>query len=85
MIPIILTIILLSALIFSICIVIKKRKKAGVTGIKSALTSICFYLIAITNVLAYWLDFMGLFSWSITMILLILGAYFTKYMSVSQK
>ncbi|WP_339162716.1 hypothetical protein MHB50_06365 [Siminovitchia sp. FSL H7-0308] len=85
MIPIILTAILLIALIFSIYVVIKKRKKAGVTGIKSALTSICFYLIAITNVLAYWLDFIGLFSWSITMILLILGAYFTRYMFVSQK
>jgi len=79
LIPIILSIILVIALIFSISVVVRKRKNAGITGIKSVLTSICFYLIAITNLLAYWFDFLGLISWSITVILLILGAYFTKY------
>ncbi|MDQ0216672.1 CHASE2 domain-containing sensor protein [Oikeobacillus pervagus] len=85
MIPIILSIILIIALVFSISTVVRKRKKAGITGIKSALTSICFYLIAVTNLLAYWFDFMGLMSWSITVILLILGSFFTKYMSMSEK
>ncbi|MGM0879151.1 MAG: hypothetical protein ACQEWV_32065 [Bacillota bacterium] len=75
---------LLIALIFSISIVVQKRKKAGITGIKSALTSICFYLIAITNILAYWFNFMGILNWSITVILLILGAYFIKYMPISE-
>lgn len=85
MLPVILTIILLASLLFSISVVIKKRKNAGVTGVKTALTSICLYLIAITNVLAYWFDLIGLMSWSVTMILLILGAYFTKYMPASEK
>ena len=56
----------------------------GITGIKSALTSITFFLIAITNILAYWFHFMGLVSWTITVILLILGAYFTRYMPMSE-
>ena len=84
MVPVILSIILIVSLIFSISVVIKKRNKAGVTGIKSALSSICLYLLAVTNLLAYWFNFLGLLSWSITIILLILGAYFTKYIPVSE-
>ncbi|MEQ6356888.1 hypothetical protein ABNX05_19855 [Lysinibacillus sp. M3] len=85
MLQIILSIILIITLIFSISVVIQKRKKASITGIKSILTSICLYLIAVTNLLAYWFDFMGLLNWSITVILLILGAYFTKYMPVPDR
>lgn len=80
MIPIILSVALLIALIVSISVVVYQRKKAGVTGIASALTPICFYLIAVTNLLAYWLDFLGLISWTISVVLLILAAYFTKFM-----
>nr|WP_077212202.1 hypothetical protein [Bacillus dakarensis] len=85
MLPVILSILLVISLIFPIYIVVQKRRTAGVTGIKTALTSICFYLIAITNLLAYWFNFLGLWSWSITVMLLILGAYFTKYMGVSER
>ena len=84
MLQIILSIILIITLILSIIVVVKKRKKADITGIKSALTSICFFLIAIINLLAYWFNFMGLFVWFINFILLILGAYFTKYMRISE-
>lgn len=79
MLPVILSVTLIIFLIFSILIVVQKRKKAGITGIKSALTSICFYLIAVINLLAYWFDFMGILNWSIIVILLILGVFFTKY------
>ena len=82
--PTILSVILIIALIFSISVVITKRRKAGVKGIKTALTSICFYLMAITNLLAYWFNFLGIISWSMTIILLILGAYFTKCLPVSE-
>ncbi|WP_456278948.1 hypothetical protein [Bacillus sp. AK128] len=85
MVPIILSIILIISFIFSLSILLKKRKKAGITGVKSALTSICFYLIGLINLLAYWFNFIGLLNWTITVILLILGAYFTKYMPVSEK
>ena len=84
MLQIILSIILIITLILSIIVVVKKRKKAGITGVKSTLTSICFFLIAIINLLAYWFNFMGLFVWCINFILLILGAYFTKYMRISE-
>ncbi len=85
MLQIILSIILIFALVFSINLVIRKRKKAGITGVKSALTPICFYLIGLTNLLAYWFNFMGMFNWFISVTLLILGAYFTKYMPISEK
>lgn len=80
MIPIILSVITIIVFMFSITLVIKKRKKEGITGIKSALTPICFYLICIINLLAYWFNFVGLLNWCITLLLLILGAYFTKYL-----
>ncbi len=75
-------IILTVAFLFFIPVVIRKRKRAGATGIKSVLSSICLLLLALTIILAYWFNFIGLFSWSIGFILLILAAYFTKYMPV---
>ncbi|WP_404427422.1 hypothetical protein LG296_02790 [Ureibacillus chungkukjangi] len=80
MLPIILSILLVIALAYSVIMMLQKRKKTGVKGIKPFLSSICLYLISITNLLAYWLDFLGVLSWSITIVLLILGAYFTKYL-----
>lgn len=81
----ILTVILIMVLIFSISNVITKRNKAGITGIKSGLTSICLFLLAVVNLSAYWFDFLGVISWSITIVLLILGGYFTKYIPVSEQ
>ncbi|MFB4169432.1 hypothetical protein [Virgibacillus sp. JSM 102003] len=83
--PVILTVIILIVLVFSIYIVVQKRKKAGVTGMKSALTPICLYLVAITNILAYWFNVIGVLSWSIGVSLLLLGAYFTRYLPMPEK
>jgi len=83
--PIILSTIVIIGLIFSISFIVQKRKKADITGIKSALTSICFFLIAVTNLLAYWFDFMGIIHFLITVMLLILAAYFTKYLRISER
>ncbi|MGF2614835.1 hypothetical protein FZC84_08295 [Rossellomorea vietnamensis] len=74
------SVVLISALVISGIYVFRKRKAAGITGIKTAMTSICFYLIAIVNLLAFWFDFIGLISWVITIVLIIAGAYFTKYL-----
>jgi CHASE2 domain-containing sensor protein len=74
------TIILLAGLMVSGVYVYRRRKAAGITGVKTALTSICFYLIAVANLLAVWFDFIGLISWAVTIMLLIAGAYFTKYL-----
>ncbi|MEI5908606.1 hypothetical protein WAK64_16280 [Bacillus spongiae] len=85
MIPIILsTILVVITLIFSIVFVVQKRKKAGITGIKSALSAICFLLVTVINLLAYWFDYRELLTWSFTAFLFILGAYFTKYIPVTQ-
>lgn len=75
--------ILIIALIISIVVLIKKRKKGGISGFKSALSSICFVLIAILNIFAIWFDWLGLICWMITVILLIVGAYFMKYLTVN--
>lgn len=65
-------------------IIIKQRKKAGMTGFKSALTPICFLSITLLNIVAYTFQFLGLFTLLVSMVLLIVAAYFMKYMSVSK-
>ncbi|GIP65509.1 hypothetical protein J32TS6_40640 [Virgibacillus pantothenticus] len=70
-------------LITAVFLTIRKRKRAGVTGFKSALTPICFFLIAFANILAYFFGFMGLLSWLISVLLFILAAHFTKFLPVA--
>lgn len=74
-----LTIITIIILMISISFVIRKRKKLGFTGFKTALTPICFYLIAINSLILVWLEKLGLLFWTINIILLFLAAYFTKF------
>jgi Ca2+/Na+ antiporter len=78
-----LTSILIVALIISISAVARKRRKQGITGIKTALTSICFYFIAFINLLALWFNLLGLWSWASTVVLLLLAAYFTMYLKLA--
>jgi hypothetical protein len=80
MIPILLTILLVASMLISIPIVIKKRKEAGITGLKSAITSICFFLIAFVNLVSYWIGWLGIFNWMINIVLLLSGAYFSRYL-----
>ncbi|ASF40509.1 hypothetical protein CEH05_15665 [Halobacillus halophilus] len=79
MVHVVVSIVVVGALVGSVIFTIRKRKKLGYTDFKSALTPICFYLIAVTQLMAYWFDFLGLISWGVTIGLLLLGAYFTKY------
>lgn len=76
----ILSVLVLITLMFSITYVIRQRRDQGITGLRTALTSICFFLIAIVNLLAYWFDFLGIWNWGTSVVLLLLGAYFTKYL-----
>lgn len=78
--PTIFTLLMLIAFGFSIKKIITKRKEASITGWKSLGTSLCFFLIAAINLLAYWFDFIGIISLSLTILLLIIGAYFTRYL-----
>jgi hypothetical protein len=85
MFQIILSILTIIGLIIAALVVVRKRKRAGITGIKSALPSICFFLIAVTNLLANWFNFLGVVSWGITIGLLIVGAYFTRYLPLPEE
>ena len=67
------------------CILLIKKKKSGIKGLKSALTSICFFSLAILNMFAYWFHFGGAFTWLFSIVLLLVGAYFTKYIPISKK
>lgn len=80
--PAILTVMLMTIFGFSVTHLIRKRKKAQITGIKSLVISICFFLIGAVNLLAYWFDFIGIINWTLTVLLLIMGAYFSKYLPV---
>ncbi|MBY5231980.1 hypothetical protein ABH61_24810 [Bacillus paranthracis] len=63
----------------------KKEKKAEIKGLKSALTSICFFSLAIFNLFAYWFQFGGMLTVLFSIVLLLVGAYFTKYIPISKK
>ena len=70
------------------CILLIKREKVwdnGIKGLKSAVTSICFFSLAILNMFAYWFHFGGAFTWLFSIVLLLVGAYFTKYIPISKK
>ncbi|MDP4549594.1 hypothetical protein Q9251_01710 [Alkalihalobacillus macyae] len=64
---------------------IRKRKKAGITGFKSSLTAICLFLAAVINLSPKWFEFIGSLLWTISMLLIVLGTYFTKYIPNSEK
>lgn len=80
-----LPIVFILIVVVSMYITYEKRKKAGIKGLKSAITSICFFAIAILNFFAYWFKFGGMFTWLFSIILLLVGAYFTKYIPIFKK
>lgn len=78
--PTIATLIVLFILLLLVKKISRKRKQAQITDPKSLGTSICFLLIAMVNLFAYWFNFIGIVSMSLTMLLLVIGAYFTRYL-----
>ena len=70
--------------IVSIFYAYKIRKKKGVKGWQSALTSICLFILTFMNILFYWTDFQGIISIVFSIVLLCLAAYFTKYLPSSR-
>ncbi|WP_377890532.1 hypothetical protein [Alkalihalobacillus sp. R86527] len=81
----VMAIVLMVFLVVSIIMVIKKRRKAGQTGLKSALTPICFFAIAIINLFGFLFHSLGVVIWSLNVVFLIMGAYFTKYSLVAEE
>lgn len=68
------------AMMMSVVFLIMHRRKENITGFKSLLTSFCFYGIAVLNVAAYYFHFLGLATFTMTFILLLLAAYFMKHL-----
>ena len=62
-----------------------QKEKAEIKGLKSALTSICFFSLAIFNLFAYWFQFGGMLTVLFSIVLLLVGAYFTKYIPISKR
>ncbi|UOQ91709.1 hypothetical protein MUO14_14275 [Halobacillus shinanisalinarum] len=78
------------AFIISLFIVIKRAKKykqrTGTYGpFKMYLSSICLYMVAVVNFIVLSFELLGIGSWMLTITLLVLGAYFTKYLSDEDK
>ncbi|UCZ52207.1 hypothetical protein LGQ02_15335 [Bacillus shivajii] len=76
--------ILMAALMVSLLyFLIQIRRSAKENGreeaIKRNLSSICFYIMAIILLVAMVFDLLGVVVWGLGLILLILAAYFTKY------
>lgn len=61
------------------CIYMMRRRK-GLNDFKSALTPICFLLVPIMNLAVLWLEWPSIVSWVAFTVLLLLGAYFMKYL-----
>ncbi|MGB7998547.1 MAG: hypothetical protein WCF60_00385 [Anaerobacillus sp.] len=85
MLEIIVTIVFLVVFLIGIYLQISRRKRAGMTGFKSAISPICFMMSAALNPLGYWFGFIGVYSLLGSMLFLLLGAYFVKYMHVPRE
>ncbi|WP_142828573.1 hypothetical protein [Planococcus soli] len=78
--PTIATLLLLIIIGFAVNKIFRKMKETPSTDPKSLATSICFLLIGVANLAGYWLGFLGITSMTLTVALLITGAYFTRYL-----
>ncbi|KOS28097.1 hypothetical protein ADK18_11875 [Bacillus anthracis] len=85
MLNILLMIVFIIILAVSMYIAYQKRKKTEIKGLKSALTSIRFFSLAIFNLFAYWFQFGGMLTVLFSIVLILVGAYFTKYIPISKK
>lgn len=66
--------------IISIFFLLRSRRKYAITGFKTLLTPICFYMIGILGAIGLWTHSFGLFLWILIVSFLLLAAYFTKYL-----
>ncbi|PGK51728.1 hypothetical protein CN918_28470 [Priestia megaterium] len=81
MFDIIYTIFLVILLLVAAASIIIRRKIHNIRGVKPFLSSGCFFIIALLNLLSGWFDFYGMTTWGATLLLILLAAYFTKYLS----
>lgn len=84
MLSFIMSIVFVLSLLGSMTLAVKRRRKAGQSGFKSAVTPLSFYAIAIINFIGFGLNSFGIVAWSSTIVLLIVAAYFMRYSVVSK-
>ena len=67
------------------CILLIKREKIWDKRIEKCGNFYLLLLLAILNMFAYWFHFGGAFTWLFSIVLWLVGAYFTKYIPISKK
>ena len=85
--PFILTVVYVIFLIIAILVIIKKRKKMNVkAGIKSYVSSLCWFVI---SVIVFTSALSGkdgsILNWSMITILLVVSIYFSRYLPRTNK
>jgi len=70
--------------VFYFFIILARIKKVGFKP-KELLSSLCFYIISINCLLSMWLNYNSAIIWIVNMPLLLLAAYFTKYLKPNKK
>jgi len=64
---------------------VERKRNSGVIPIKMLLTNICMLFFSINCCLSFALKYTGIISWAVNLVLLLLAAYFTKYLPDSKK
>ncbi|OLS34017.1 hypothetical protein BTR22_19585 [Alkalihalophilus pseudofirmus] len=80
-----LTLCVIGGVIYSVFYIRKKRREHEITGWKSLVTSICFISIALISAGANLFGMLGMISWGLIIALLLVGAYYTKYLPIPQE
>ncbi len=82
---IVFTILIIIVLAIAINKIITEKKKSATQNLKGLVTSICFLLISVINLAGYWLGVLGIITMTLTVVLLITGAYFVRYMDTDNR
>jgi len=77
---IIYTVFLVILLVIAAASIIIRRRVHNIKGVKPFLSSACFFIVALLNLLSGWFNFYGMATWGGTIALILLAAYFTKYL-----
>ncbi|MDV2582429.1 hypothetical protein [Alkalibacillus haloalkaliphilus] len=72
--------VLLLIILFSIFVIYKKTQSVGIYSFKALITPTLLIMIGVLNTIALWNDAFGFISWMLTFVLLLIAAYFTKFL-----
>ncbi|KHF38360.1 hypothetical protein [Halalkalibacter okhensis] len=79
-------VITIAVVVFSAAILYHKRTKVkNVHGIKGWVSPVCMVLTPVFMLFAHLFDVVGIISWAVFFVLLLVAAYFTKFMPVPKE